>query len=288
MEHAVLVHIRIPRTLLALAIGGSLSLSGVILQGIYRNPLVEPYTLGISGGASLGITLAIVSGLYSLGAIVLPLFGFVGAFSTIFLVYALSLRRGAVSVNRMLLIGVMISFIASSLVLFLMSITAVENIPGIIFWTMGSLNESDPSIVNAIVMLSLLVLGVSYLFATPLNALRMGESKAKHLGINTQITIRILFVLTSLLTGSCIAFAGVIGFVGLIIPHVTRLFVGTDYRILLIASFLNGGIFLILCDMLSRTIIAPNELPIGVITGILGGITFIFIISRPRMKSKLN
>lgn len=288
MEYAILAYIRIPRILLAIAIGGGLSLSGVILQGIYRNPLVEPYTLGISGGALLGVTIAIITGLYMLGKIMLPLLGFAGAFATIFLVYALSLKRGALSVNRMLLVGVMITFISSSLVMFLMSITSVEQISGIVFWTMGSLNESDMSIVGNMLLLSLLVLAVSYLFAIPLNALRMGELKAKHLGINTQVTIRLLFLLTSLLTGCCIAVAGVIGFVGLIIPHVVRLFVGTDYRMLLISSFLSGGIFLMLCDVLSRTLIAPNELPIGVITGIFGGIAFIFIISHPQMKSKLD
>lgn len=287
-EYGVLANIRIPRTLLGLAIGGSLSLSGVILQGIYRNPLVEPYTLGISGGASLGITVAIVTGLSAISRIVLVVFGFAGAFATIFFVYMLSTRRGTINVNRMLLVGVMISFISSSLVMFLMSITAVENIPGIIFWTMGSLNESNIYVVNGIVLLSLAMLAVSHLFATPLNALRIGESKARHLGINTGVTIRLLFILTSLLTGSCIAVAGIIGFVGLIIPHITRLMVGMDYRILLVTSFLNGGIFLILCDILSRIVISPNELPLGVITGILGGIVFIFIISHPKMKNKLN
>lgn len=280
MEYGILAHIRIPRTLLAFAIGGSLSLTGVILQGIYRNPLVEPYTLGISGGASFGVTLAIITGMYTAGRFILPLFGFAGAFVTIFLVYVLSLKRGAVSVSRMLLIGVMISFISSSLVMFLMSIASVDHIPGIVFWTMGSLNETNITVVNSMVFLSILLLLVSYFFAVPLNALRMGEFKARHLGINTSTTVRLLFILTSLLTGSCIAVSGVIGFVGLIIPHSVRLFVGTDYKILLASSFLSGGIFLILCDIIARTIIAPNELPIGVITGILGGITFIFIVSR--------
>ncbi|MEN9918232.1 MAG: hypothetical protein RL662_668 [Bacteroidota bacterium] len=288
MEYQVLSHIRIPRTLLAIAIGGSLSLSGIILQGIYRNPLVEPYTLGISGGASLGITVAIVLGWYTLSTLALPIAGFVGAFITIFVVYTLSQKRGVVNISRMLLIGVMISLISSSLVMFMMSITAIENIHGIIFWTMGSLNESDPLLVRGIVILSIIVLFVSYLFASPLNALRLGEVKSKHLGVNTQLSIRLLFILTSLLTGSCIAVGGVIGFVGLIIPHMARMCVGTDYRMLLITSFLSGSIFLVLCDILARTLIAPNELPIGVITGILGGLTFILIISQPKVKSQLN
>ena len=287
MEYGVLAYIRIPRTLLGFAIGGSLSLAGAILQGIYRNPLVEPYTLGISGGASLGVTFAIVTGLHLLNILFLPLAGFIGAFTTIFLVYTLSVRKGSLSVNRMLLIGVMLSFISSSLMMFLMSITAVENIHGIVFWIMGSLNESNNMLIWGMVGLSVLCLLVSYLFVMPLNALRLGEEKARHLGINSDVTIRILFIITSLLTGACIAVAGIIGFVGLVIPHIVRLWVGSDYRILLISSFLSGSVFLILCDVIARTIIAPNELPIGVITGIVGGIVFIVLLSRSQKQSKL-
>jgi iron complex transport system permease protein len=285
MEYGVLTFIRIPRTLLGFAIGGGLSLAGAILQGIYRNPLVEPYTLGISGGASLGITFAIVAGLHLLNILFLPLAGFIGAFVTIFLVYTLSVRSGTLSINRMLLIGVMISFIASSLMMFLMSITDPNNIHGIVFWIMGSLNESNPVMIGGIVLLSVVCLLVSYLFVVPLNALRLGEEKARHLGINANATIRILFIITSLLTGACIAVAGVIGFVGLVIPHIVRLWVGTDYRIMLITSFLSGSVFLILCDVVARTIISPHELPIGVITGIVGGIVFIVLLSRSQKKT---
>ena len=287
MEYGVLFYIRIPRTLLGFAIGGSLSLAGAILQGMYRNPLVEPYTLGISGGASLGVTFAIVAGLHLLNILLLPLAGFIGAFTTIFLVYTLSLKKGALSVNRMLLIGVMISFISSSLMMFLMSITATENIHGIVFWIMGSLNESNTAMIGAMVVLSIVCLLISYLFVMPLNALRLGEEKARHLGINSNATIRILFVITSVLTGACIAVGGVIGFVGLVIPHIVRLFVGSDYRIMLVSSFLSGSIFLILCDIIARTIISPNELPIGVITGIVGGVVFIVLLSRSQKRSKL-
>lgn len=287
MEYGVLAYIRIPRTLLGFAVGGSLSLAGAILQGIYRNPLVEPYTLGISGGASLGVTFFIVAELHLINILFLPLAGFVGAFVTIFLVYTLSIRKGALSVNRMLLIGVMISFISSSVMMFLMSITAVENIHGIVFWIMGSLNESNTALIWGMVALSVVCLLVAYLFVMPLNALRLGEERARHLGVNSDVIIRILFIITSLLTGACISVAGIIGFVGLVIPHIVRLWVGADYRIMLIASFLSGSVFLILCDVLARTVISPNELPIGVITGIVGGIAFIVLLSRSQKQSRL-
>lgn len=288
MEYGVLTYIRIPRTLLGFAVGGSLSLAGAILQGIYRNPLVEPYTLGISGGASLGVTLAIVTGLHFINSLFLPFAGFIGAFVTIFLVYTLSLRKGHIQINRMLLIGVMISFIASSLMMFLMSVTSAENLHGIIFWTMGSLNESNPLMIRTMVAISLLGVILSYLFVMPLNALRLGEEKARHLGVNANMVIRILFFITSLLAGACIAVAGIVGFVGLVIPHIVRLWIGSDYRILLISSFLSGSCFLILCDVAARTIIPPNELPIGVITGIIGGIVFIVLLSRSTGKAKLS
>jgi len=286
MEYGVLSYIRIPRTLLGFAVGGGLSLSGAILQGIYRNPLVEPYTLGISGGASLGVTFAIVAGLHLTNVLFLPFAGFIGALATIFLVYALSIRRGMLEINRMLLIGVMISFISSSLMMFLMSVTSAENIHGIVFWTMGSLNESNNVMIGLVVILSVACLLVSYIFVMPLNALRLGEENARHLGVDSGTTIRILFILTSLLTGACISVAGIIGFVGLVIPHIVQLWVGSDYRIKLIASFLSGSVFLILCDVAARTIIAPNELPIGVITGIVGGIVFIVLLSRSEKHSK--
>lgn len=283
MQYMLITKIRLPRVILGIAVGGSLSLAGVILQGIYRNPLVEPFTLGISGGASLGVALTIVLGLHlTLGSFMLPLSGFIGAFLIIFLVYTLSTRKGAINIQNMLLTGVMVSFIASSAMMFLMATTSSENLHGIIFWIMGSLDEPDMGLIKLTLVLSLIVLVVSYLFVQPLNALRLGEEKALHLGINTNVVIRVLFIMASLLAGVCVSVAGVIGFVGLIIPHVLRLLFGSDYRFLLVGSFLTGGIFLVLSDVVARTIISPNELPIGVITGIIGGVVFILLMGRKK------
>lgn len=286
MEYTILSRIRLPRILLGIAVGGSLSLSGILLQGVYRNPLVEPYTLGISGGASLGVAFSIVFGMHQLmGSFVLPLSGFIGAFLIIFLVYTISSRKGRINIQSMLLTGVMVSFIASSVMMLLMAITSTENLHGIIFWIMGSLDEPDMSLIYLSLILSLVSLVLSYLFVQPLNALRLGEEKAKHLGINTDATIKLLFLLSSLLAGVSVAVAGVIGFVGLIIPHLMRLLVGSDYRILLVSSFLSGSIFLVLSDVIARTIISPNELPIGVITGIAGGIVFLLLMGRSSYRS---
>jgi iron complex transport system permease protein len=289
MEYTILSQIRIPRVMLGIAVGGSLSLAGILLQGIYRNPLVEPYTMGISGGASLGVAFVIVFSLHQvLGSFMLPLAGFIGSFLIIFLVYTISTRSGRINIQTMLLTGVMISFIASSSMMFLMAITSSENLYGIIFWIMGSLDEPDMSLIYITLIVSIASLLVSYLFVQPLNALRLGEEKAKHLGINTDVAIKLLFLLASLLAGVCVAVAGVIGFVGLIIPHLMRMLVGSDYRILLVSSFLSGSIFLVLCDVIARTIISPNELPIGVITGIVGGIVFLLMMSRSSLRDLKN
>ncbi len=285
IEYTIINNIRLPRIILGIAVGGALSLSGVILQGVYRNPLVEPYTLGISGGASLGVAITIIFNLnLIIGVYMLPLSGFIGAVITTFLVYILAVRKNYYNINKMLLIGVMISFMSSSAMMFLMSTTTTENLNSIVFWIMGSLDEPNTVLVKAVFYISLAGLAISYLLANPLNALRLGESKAKHLGVNTTFTIRSLFILASVLTGISVSVAGVIGFVGLIIPHLLRLIIGSDNRILLIASFLGGSIFILISDIIARTIIAPNELPIGVITGMIGGLVFIIVMSRSKMK----
>ncbi len=288
IEFTVLTKIRIPRLLLAISVGGALSLSGAILQGIYRNPLVEPYTLGISGGAALGVAIAIVFGFQAASYAVLPLFGFTGAIITLFIVYFLSIKKGGLSINSMLLIGVMVSFVASSAMMFLMSISTPDNLQSIVFWVMGSLDESNVLLIRIAFYSSIAGLFLAYFFAQTLNALRLGEMRAKHLGINTKVTIKLLFFVASLLTGIAVSVAGVIGFVGLVIPHLVRLIIGNDYRIIIGSSFLGGAIFLILSDTVARTIISPNELPIGVITGFVGGLVFIIVLSRSKSHFKLN
>ena len=288
IEYTVLTKIRFPRIVLAIAVGGALSLSGAILQGIYRNPLVEPYTLGISGGAALGVAIVLVSGIGLQSYFTLPFSGFVGALVTLFLVYTLSIRRAGLSMNSMLLIGVMVSFVSSSAMMFLMSLSTSETVHNIVFWVMGSLDEPNTILVKIAFWSSVGGLFTSIFFARPLNALRLGEIKARHLGINTGTTIKLLFVLSSLLTGIAVSVAGVIGSVALVIPHLIRLIIGNDYRVLLLGSFLGGAVFLVLSDTLARTVIAPNELPIGVITGLAGGLMFIVVLSRSGSKYKMK
>jgi len=280
-EYAILFEVRLPRILLGLAVGGGLAIAGVVLQGMFRNPLVEPYTLGISGGAALGVALNMVaSGSAALGLFSLPASGFLGAFGVMIVVYLLSAGGGQIKLSRLLLIGVMVSFITSSLIMLIMAMTKVQDLHGIIFWIMGSLQEPNASLIWAILFISLGGLILSLFFAIDLNALSLGEEEAFHLGVEVERLKKVLFLLASFITGCCVSVTGIIGFVGLVVPHMMRLLVGGDHRILMVTSYLSGAIFLILCDTLARVILAPTELPVGVITGLVGGGLFIYALSR--------
>lgn len=290
MERTILCDVRLPRVLLGIAVGGALSLAGVILQGLFRNPLVEPYTMGISGGAALGVCLAILLRLgKNMGVWSLPMAGSIGAAAAIFAVYFLSIGQGGLNIRNLLLIGIMISFICSSLITLIMAISRVEDLHGIIFWAMGSLEQTSPLLVRIALIVSVVALGVAYFFCLELNALLLGEEEAFHLGVNIETAKRLLFILASVMTGLSVAVAGIIGFVGLVVPHFMRLFVGGDHRILIPAAWLCGGIFLVSCDTLARTVISPTELPVGVVTGLLGGIIFVYVLCRrPEGKTRCS
>jgi iron complex transport system permease protein len=283
VEHDILFKIRLPKVLLGFAVGGALSISGVILQGLFRNPLVEPYTLGISGGAGLGVCINILFKFYNIiGVLSYPLFGFMGALIAILLIYYLNIKNNILKINEMLLTGVMISFIASSLIMLIMSLSKHEDLTSIIYWTMGSLDESNFFLISFSIIISIICLFISYFFSLNLNAMILGDEEAHHLGINVEKTKIILFFITSILTGLSVSICGVIGFIGLIVPHFVRLIFGNDYRILLITSFIAGAIFLILCETIARSLFIL--LPIGVVSGIIGGTLFIYLLSRRKLK----
>ncbi|MBU8910209.1 MAG: iron ABC transporter permease [Desulfobacterales bacterium] len=283
-DHSILLGIRLPRIILGLSIGGALSLAGALLQGVFKNPLVEPYTLGISGGASLGVCINILFKFYSeIGIIAYPLSGFLGASLVIFLVYSLNNKARDIQSNRMLLTGVMISYVASSLVMLLMAISKSDDLQNIVLWIMGSLDEPNTILIKMALFGSLAGLVISYFFCFDLNAMLLGEDEAANLGVNTTRTKKYLFILASFLTGLSVSVAGIIMFAGLIVPHFMRMIAGPDHRILLISSFLAGAAFLVLCDVIARVIISPLELPVGVITGIIGGIIFIWALSRKQV-----
>ncbi len=280
----ILFKIRIPRLILGMVVGAALSSAGVILQGMFRNPLVEPYTLGISGGAAAAVGLVIVAGLSGTLTQIIPLAGFAGAIGAAILVYFIASSGGRLTIPTLLLTGVIVSFLSSSLIMLLMSLAKGEELHGIMFWIMGNLQETNLSFIITVSLIILTGIFISFLFARDLNALVLGEEEATHLGIEVERTKKILFILASLLTGVAVSASGVIGFVGLMIPHLIRGVVDADHRFLLPASALLGASFLVGADLIARTIISPRELPVGVITGIVGGIIFIYIIRKRKVE----
>lgn len=282
VSQTIVWQVRFPRILLSLLIGAGLAACGCVFQGMLRNPLADPYTLGVSGGAALGATLGIIFGLGSrLGGFSIPFCAFLGAFFSIFLVYIVAQRR-RFSVPTLILGGVILSFLFSSCVLLIFAISKAQEVHSVILWLMGDLSWASASLIKVIAYFIIIGIGLLLLFSRDLNLLTLGEEKAVHLGLEAELVKKLLFIITSLITGACVAASGIIGFVGLIVPHFMRRFTGPDHQVLIPASILGGAIFLALCDTLARTIIAPLELPVGVITGILGGLFFLTFLFRPK------
>lgn len=283
VEWTILTQLRLPRSLTALGVGGMLALSGSILQGVFKNPLVEPYTLGLSGGGALGVALAFVLGIAGkIGILGLSAFSFAG--SILIGIILLTYYRFHSNIGNLLLAGIMLAILCSSLTTLLMSLSSPETMSQIIYWTMGSLDNNDPDRATLLLSIAMIGLILSCTLSQRLNILNMGIDTARHLGVNISVVVPLLLIIASLLTSVSVAQAGIIGFVGLLVPHILRRISGNDYRLLIPLSFLCGGIFLLLCDLLARMIIYPNQLPVGVVSGILGGILFVYLLLKPDRK----
>ena len=275
----IILHLRLPRILLAVLVGASLAVAGATMQGLFRNPMASPSVIGISAGAAFGASLAIVLGIsWTSGAFAIPAMAFVFSFVTLFLVYAVSRNRsGYVPVETLLLAGIAIGSLFNALVSALQYF-AGEKLSGVVFWLMGGLNNATWD--QVVISLPAVILGCSVILmlSRDLNAMMVGEEQAGNLGINVnQIRIALLLA-ASLVTAMAVSVSGVIGFVGLIIPHVVRILVGPDHRILLPASIISGALFMVWTDTLARTIISPAELPVGIITSLLGAPFFIYLL----------
>lgn len=281
-EAAIILKLRLPRMLAGLMVGGALSLSGAVLQALLRNPLADPFILGVSSGAALGAVLAILGGLSFtfLGGYAIPGVAFLGALITIFLVYFLSRVEGRVPTTTMLLSGVIVNSFFSAIIMFLITATSNEKLHSVTFWLMGNLGFFTFQILGAIFLYLLLGGILLFYLAKDLNLLSLGEERAAELGVEVEKLKKISFLLTSLLTGAVVSVSGLIGFVGLIIPHLVRLLWGPDHRFLIPASAILGGLFLVGADLIARTIIAPGEIPVGVITALSGAPFFIYLLRR--------
>ncbi|MBN1868470.1 iron ABC transporter permease [Candidatus Sumerlaeota bacterium] len=281
-EASVLWQIRIPRVLLSFLAGAALSLSGMSFQAMFRNPLATPFTLGIASGASLGAALGVRLGVFrtALGGGAVSICAFLGALTATAAVYGLTRLKKGFSTATMLLAGVAISFFFSSLILFVQFTSNLYDSFRILRWLMGGLQTVDYGDVRLLTVVVLVGSGVILFLRHELNLMTTGEDIATSRGVNVNRLKIVLFLTISLVVGAVVAVCGPIGFVGLMCPHTCRLMVGSNHRYLSLASFLFGGMFLTVCDTFARTVVAPIELPVGVVTAFLGGPFFLWLLLR--------
>jgi iron complex transport system permease protein len=283
---AIVWSVRLPRTVLAILVGGALAFSGALMQGLFRNPLADPGLIGVSAGATFAAITAIVLGeaLFGAAAVIylLPVGAFLGGLVATVTLYLIATRRGRTSVATMLLGGIAIAalMMAASGILIFMSND--QQLRELTFWSLGSLGGASWAKIIATIPFIALGLVLAGGFAGGFNALALGEAEARHLGIPVQLLKRVAIVAVALLTGTAVAVAGSIGFIGIIVPHLLRLAIGPDHRYLLPASILFGAVLLTGADMASRTVVAPAELPIGIVTALLGAPFFLWILLRNR------
>ncbi|MCU7800339.1 MAG: iron ABC transporter permease [gamma proteobacterium symbiont of Lucinoma myriamae] len=275
LHQSLIFELRLPRALAAFAAGALLSIAGVLMQVLLRNPLADPYVLGVSGGSALAALLAMLMGFNTLW---LTGSAFLGALLSIFLVFSFANNKGSWTISRLLLTGIILASGWGALISFVLVISPPEKIHGMLFWLMGDLSYDRP------LLPSYLILLIGFLFtmsiSRQLNILLWGELQAGSLGVDSKRLRGYIFLLSSMLTAGAITLAGSIGFVGLVIPHLVRLLIGTDHRLLLPASALLGGSILIIADTLARTLLAPQQLPVGVLTALIGVPLFLYLLRR--------
>lgn len=277
LHRTLLLDLRLPRTLAAFGTGGLLAVAGALMQVLLRNPLADPYVLGLSGGAAVGALMAMLMGM---GTLIISGSAFAGAMLATVLVFGLAHGTGSWTPSRLLLTGVVVAAGWGAMITLMLAITPSYKLPGMLYWLMGDVSYAR-SPWPAVVVLAVAVVLIMPL-ARNLNVLARGPMQAAALGVSVRPLEWTIYVLASLLTATAVTTAGSIGFVGLIVPHMLRLILGNDQRIILPASALAGGTLLVLADTLARTMIAPEQLPVGVITALLGVPTFLYLLHRSR------
>jgi iron complex transport system permease protein len=285
----IVMEIRLPRLLLGLVVGASLAVSGAVMQGLFRNPLADPGLVGVSAGAGLGaITAIVLGGLLPvaladrIGFALVPLAAFAGGWASTMILYSVSTRAGRTSVATMLLAGIALGALAGAVSGVLVYMADDRQLRDLTFWGMGSLAGATWTKLAVAVPIMLAGLAVAPFLARGLNGLALGEAAAMHMGLPVQWTKRIAILSVAAATGAAVAVSGGIGFVGIVVPHLLRLFSGPDHTHLLPNSALLGGALLVMADIISRTVISPAELPIGIVTAVIGGPVFLWILLRRR------
>ncbi len=278
IERVIIFQIRFPRALTAVFAGGGLAVAGAILQAIIRNPLAEPYILGISSGSAFGAVVSIaIIGSFSFAFT--PAFAFIGSALVTILVYLLSRKRGIIDINTMLLTGIMVGAFFSALIIIIITLSN-EPVKNILFWLLGNLANVNlkQSILISIVVLTFTLL--TFFHSYRLNLIATGEEIATQLGIDAELTKKASYFVASILTAVIVSITGIIGFVGLVVPHICRKIFSVDYRLLIPTSFFTGAITLLLADMVARVVLYPNELPVGSITALFGAPFFIYLLKK--------
>jgi len=282
----IVLRVRLPRVLLALLVGASLSVAGVLFQALLRNPLADPFVLGVSGGAALGgISVLALGASYGLSHTAIPPAAFAGAVLTTFLLGIVTGVRGRASATSLLLTGVVFNAFASAGIVFIASYAGANESAGVFLWLIGSLATVRADIAGWVTLFLVAGLACALPLARSLNVLALGEEPALQLGVDVGRVQRVLLVAASLMVGAAVSVAGLIGFVGLIIPHLLRLVIGPDHRLLVPASALAGAAFLVLCDTAARTLLGGRELPVGALTSLLGGPVFLWLLRRQQRQA---
>jgi iron complex transport system permease protein len=275
----IIFDLRLPRILLGIMVGAALSVSGAAFQALLRNPLADPYVLGVSSGGALGAILALVFAARI--SLITPLAAFVGATATIAIVYFLGRREGQLDSTTLLLAGIITASFLSAVIIFLMTTLAGRDLRGMVFWLMGDLSTPLEVSLRWVLGVGLIVgIGAIYTTSADLNLITMGEREAMHLGVDVTRVKLVVYVSASLLTGLAVSVSGAIGYVGLLVPHAMRLLFGSDYRVLIPTSAIGGAIAVVLADTLARRVLAPTELPVGAMTAMVGAPFFIYLLRR--------
>lgn len=289
MERVVLYDIRLPRLAMGLIVGAALAVSGATMQGLFRNPLADPGIVGVGAGAGLGAILAIVLGtllpswvIDLTGNQLVPFAAFLGGWGSTLLLYRVSTRRGKTSVATMLLAGIALGALAGALSGILVYVANDQQLRDLTFWGLGSLAGASWNKVLMAGPLILLSIGIALFLGRGLNGLALGEATAMHIGVDVQRLKSLAILVVAAATGAAVAISGGIGFIGIVVPHLIRLAVGPDHRTLLLSSALLGAVLLVLADVIARVIISPAELPIGIITAVLGAPVFLWILLKRR------
>ena len=282
---STLTVVRFPRIVMGLAVGAALAVAGAVMQAIFGNPLAEPGVVGVSSGAAVGAAFAIVIGVSGLGGWGVALFAFAGGLLATLLVYVTSRSNGRTEVVTLLLTGIAINAFAGAGLAFLLFLADAASREQIVFWQLGSLNGSRWEEVAIVGVVAVAGTVVAVLLGKRLDLLALGERNARHLGVNVEALRIGSIVLVALLTGVAVAFCGIIAFVGLVVPHIVRMAIGPSHRALIVASAVGGGVLLVFADLLARTLVAGADLPIGMLTSLVGGPFFFWLLARARKQS---